>query len=176
MYQHTVFWSFWPFYIHFNAFGSVIFLHFCVQNLIFELALELLHLGWQVWGAGVVICSFGYLRFEILDCCDFYFEWFRSGDERRFRVCLEMISGSLGLRSGSYGSLQLQSNQEVQSSLVVRKPQKMYKEKEGLVHWFFKVAPRRKVGMLLLCAISAVVFGWVLYFGKGLDGLFHSFC
>ncbi|WOH11855.1 hypothetical protein DCAR_0831351 [Daucus carota subsp. sativus] len=82
-----------------------------------------------------------------------------------------MISGSLGLRSGSYGSLQLQSNQEVQSSLVVvRKPQKMYKEKEGLVHWFFKVAPRRKVGMLLLCAISAVVFGWVLYFGKGIDG------
>ncbi|KAL8103732.1 putative hexosyltransferase MUCI70 isoform X1 [Apium graveolens] len=75
-----------------------------------------------------------------------------------------MISGSLGLRSGSYGSLQLQSNQ---SSVVAgRKPQKMFKDKERFVHWFFKVAPLRKVGMLLLCAISALVFGWVVYFGK----------
>ncbi|KAK1378742.1 Strawberry notch protein [Heracleum sosnowskyi] len=78
-----------------------------------------------------------------------------------------MILGSLGLRSGSYGSLQLQSNQ---SSVVVRKPQKMFKDKERFVLWFFKVAPRRKVGMLLLCAISALVFGWVVYFGKGIDG------
>lgn len=85
-----------------------------------------------------------------------------------------MISGSLGLRSGSYGSLQLQSNQS--SVGVVRKPQKMFKDKERFVHWFFKIAPRRKVGMLLLCAISALVFGWVVYFGKGLDGLCYPAC
>lgn len=45
----------------------------------------------------------------------------------------------------------------------------------SLHHWFCKFASRRKVGMLLLCAVSALVLGWVLYFGKGLDGLLHSF-
>lgn len=83
-----------------------------------------------------------------------------------------MTSGSLGLRSGSYGSLQLQFQNGFQSNqttppIAVRKPPKMFKEKERLFHWFYKFAPRKKVGMLLLCAVSALVFGWVLYVGKG---------
>lgn len=86
-----------------------------------------------------------------------------------------MTTGSLGLRSsGSYGSLQ----QQVQNGLLSlpiqttppvssRKPPKMLKEKERLFHWICKFAPRKKVGMLLLCLVSAAVFGWVLYVGKG---------
>lgn len=85
-----------------------------------------------------------------------------------------MTTGSLGLRSsGSYGSLQQQQFQNgalpIQTTppIASRKPSKMFKEKEKLVHWFCKFAPRKKVGMLLLCAVSAVVFCWVLYVGKG---------
>ncbi|KAL3522276.1 hypothetical protein ACH5RR_015110 [Cinchona calisaya] len=87
-----------------------------------------------------------------------------------------MTTGSLGLRSsGSYGSLQQQHFQN--SSLPIhitppvnsRKPSKMLKEKERLFSWIFKFAPRKKVGMLLLCAVSAAVFMWVLYVGKGED-------
>ncbi|KAK6149917.1 hypothetical protein DH2020_017442 [Rehmannia glutinosa] len=84
--------------------------------------------------------------------------------------------GSLGLRSsGSYGSLQQQQQiQNGQLSLPIqttppRKPPKMLKDKEKLFHWICKFAPRKKVGMLLLCLVSAVVFGWVLYVGKGED-------
>lgn len=88
-----------------------------------------------------------------------------------------MTGGSLGIRSGSYGSLdkQLQNNNNsiinnngvlpIQSA---RKPSKMLKEKERLFHSICKFAGRKKVGMLLLCVISAAVFGWVLYVGKGL--------
>ncbi|GFQ07121.1 hypothetical protein PHJA_002856200 [Phtheirospermum japonicum] len=85
--------------------------------------------------------------------------------------------GSLGLRSsGSYGSLQ--QHQQIQNGLPSlpiqistppRKPPKMLKEKEKLFHWICKFAPRKKVGMLLLCLISSAVFGWVLYVGKGED-------
>lgn len=85
-----------------------------------------------------------------------------------------MTTGSSGLRSsGSYGSLQLQQFQNgslsIQTSPPIppRKPPKMFKEKEGLFHWIFKFAPRRKIGMLLLCMVSAAVFVWVLYVGKG---------
>ncbi|KAK3010244.1 hypothetical protein RJ639_010816, partial [Escallonia herrerae] len=91
-----------------------------------------------------------------------------------------MTSGSLGLRSGSYGSLQ----QQFQNSLfsiqttpspppvpAARKNTKMFKEKEKLFHWICKFAPRKKVGMLLLCVVSALVFMWVLYVGKGEDGV-----
>ncbi|KAK9936376.1 hypothetical protein M0R45_013222 [Rubus argutus] len=86
-----------------------------------------------------------------------------------------MTGGSLGIRSGSYGSLdkQLQNNNNsiinnngvlpIQSA---RKPSKMLKEKERLFHSICKFAGRKKVGMLLLCVISAAVFGWVLYVGK----------
>ena len=102
----------------------------------------------------------------------------------------------LGIRSGSYGSLdkQLQqnnininnnnnynSNGNSNSNnnynnytgvllpiQTARKPSKMLKEKETLFHWICKFAGHKKVGMLLLCVISAAVFVWVLYVGKGL--------
>lgn len=82
--------------------------------------------------------------------------------------------GSLGIRSGSYGSLdkQLQNGGSllpVQQTSARTKPSKMFKEKEGLVYWICKFAGRKKVGMLLLCVISAAVFLWVLYVGKGED-------
>ncbi|XAR59156.1 hypothetical protein NMG60_11014825 [Bertholletia excelsa] len=86
-----------------------------------------------------------------------------------------MTTGSLGLRSsGSYGSLQ----QHVQNGVLAiqttpplgaRKPSKMLKDKESLFHWICKFAGRKKVGMLFLSAISAAVFVWVLYVGKGED-------
>lgn len=80
----------------------------------------------------------------------------------------------LGIRSGSYGSLDKQHLQNgggllpIQQTPPRSKPSKMFKEKEGLVHWICKFAGRKKVGMLLLCVISAAVFIWVLYVGKGL--------
>ncbi|VFQ78468.1 unnamed protein product [Cuscuta campestris] len=88
-----------------------------------------------------------------------------------------MNAGSTGLRSsGSYGSLQLHQFQNgsfsIQTSPLIqppRKPPKMFKEKEGLFHWIFKFAPRRKIGMLLLCVVSAAVFVLVLFVGKGED-------
>jgi hypothetical protein len=92
-----------------------------------------------------------------------------------------MTGGSLGIRSGSYGSLdkQLQLLQQngngglsgVPFSMQTTgrtKPAKMFKEKESLFHWIVKFAGRKKVGMLFLCVISAAVFVWVLYVGKGM--------
>lgn len=83
----------------------------------------------------------------------------------------------MGIRSGSYGSLekQLQNNNinSINGVLPIqsaRKPSKMLKEKDRLFHWICKFAGRKKVGMLLLCLISAAVFVWVLYVGKGEDG------
>lgn len=79
-----------------------------------------------------------------------------------------MATGSLGLRSsGSYGSLQ--QNHFISSSFPIppRKPLKTFKEKEGWFHRIFKFAARKKVGLLLLCAVSAAVFVWVLYVDKG---------
>ncbi|WJZ96395.1 hypothetical protein VitviT2T_015086 [Vitis vinifera] len=99
-----------------------------------------------------------------------------------------MNGGSLGMRSGSYGSLlqQQQQQQQLQNGGLLpvqatplppplpgyslgRKPPKMVKEKERFVHWICKFAGRKKVGMLLLCVVSAAVFVWVLYVGKGED-------
>ncbi|KAK6917565.1 Protein of unknown function DUF616, partial [Dillenia turbinata] len=88
-----------------------------------------------------------------------------------------MTGGSLGLRAGSYGSLQPQFQHSVvpiqTSPIPVRKPSKMLnsgsREKERFIHWMFKFFGRKKVGMLLLCLVSAAVFGWVLYIGKGED-------
>ncbi|QCD76762.1 uncharacterized protein LOC114186860 [Vigna unguiculata] len=84
-----------------------------------------------------------------------------------------MSGGSLGIRSASYGSLEkqlymLQHNgaSPIQSA---RKPPKTLKEKDRFFHWIFKFAGRKKVGMLFLFAISAAVFIWVLYLGKGED-------
>ncbi|XP_047157133.1 probable hexosyltransferase MUCI70 [Vigna umbellata] len=72
----------------------------------------------------------------------------------------------IGIRSGSYGSL----DKQVQNGSA-RKATKMLKEKEKerLFLWICKFAGRKKVGMLFLCLISAAVFIWVLYVGKGED-------
>ncbi|KAL3011109.1 hypothetical protein AAZX31_07G181600 [Glycine max] len=69
----------------------------------------------------------------------------------------------IGIRSGSYGSL----DKQVQNG-TSRKASKMLKEKEKerLFLWICKFAGRKKVGMLFLCLISAAVFVWVLYVGK----------
>ncbi|KAK7331939.1 hypothetical protein VNO80_28684 [Phaseolus coccineus] len=84
-----------------------------------------------------------------------------------------MSGGSLGIRSGSYGSLekqqQLLQHNGVSPIQSARKPSKMLKEKDRFFHWIFKFAGRKKVGMLFLFAISAAVFIWVLYLGKGED-------
>ncbi|CAL5408809.1 unnamed protein product [Camellia sinensis] len=86
-----------------------------------------------------------------------------------------MTTVLLGLRSsGSYGSLQQQVQNgflAIQTSppLASRKNSKMLKEKENVFHWICKFAGRKKVGMLLLCVVSAAVFAWVLYVGKGED-------
>ncbi|KAI4296750.1 hypothetical protein L6164_036678 [Bauhinia variegata] len=80
-----------------------------------------------------------------------------------------MTGVSLGIRSGSYGSLEKQLQNGVSHIQTARKPSKMLKDKERLFHWICKFAGRKKVGMLFLCAISAVVFVWVLYVGKGED-------
>lgn len=88
-----------------------------------------------------------------------------------------MTGGSLGLRTGSYGSLQQQFQTSVlpnQPSPPVtnRKPSKMLgtnsRDKEKFLHTICKFAGRKKVGMMLLCVISAAVFVWVLYVAKGL--------
>jgi hypothetical protein len=92
-----------------------------------------------------------------------------------------MTGGSLGIRSSSYGSLDKQLQQQQHNGNGVlssapfpmqtngrTKPAKMFKEKESLFHWIVKFAGRKKVGMLFLCVISAAVFVWVLYVGKGM--------
>eukprot|EP00268_Persea_americana_P022869 TRINITY_DN22643_c2_g1_i1.p1 TRINITY_DN22643_c2_g1~~TRINITY_DN22643_c2_g1_i1.p1 ORF type:complete len:193 (+),score=25.39 TRINITY_DN22643_c2_g1_i1:368-946(+) len=70
-----------------------------------------------------------------------------------------MTGGSLGLRTGSYGSLQ----QHLQNSVVLpiqtappigRKPSKMLvsgtREKEKILQWVCKIAARRRVMMLMM--------------------------
>ncbi|WCJ27042.1 hypothetical protein M5689_008817 [Euphorbia peplus] len=88
------------------------------------------------------------------------------------------MTGGIGIRSSSYGSLEkLQQHQQNGAIGVVSpihmsirtKPVKMFKAKERFFHWIYKFAGRKKVGMLFLCIISAVVFFWVLYVGKGED-------
>ncbi|XP_058201969.1 probable hexosyltransferase MUCI70 [Rhododendron vialii] len=80
---------------------------------------------------------------------------------------------SSGIRnSGSNGSLQQFHLLAIQTTppLSARKAfSKMSKEKESLFHWICKFVGRKKVGMLLLCLVSAAVFGGVLYVGKGED-------
>ncbi|KAM0048835.1 hypothetical protein Hdeb2414_s0008g00278981 [Helianthus debilis subsp. tardiflorus] len=90
-----------------------------------------------------------------------------------------MTSGSLGLRSSSYGSL-LQHQQQFQNGgvfiqqkanqstppIASRKPSKMF-VKENMLLWIFKLAHRKKVGMMFLCLVSLAAMLWVLYVGKG---------
>ncbi|XP_057544244.1 probable hexosyltransferase MUCI70 [Amaranthus tricolor] len=94
------------------------------------------------------------------------------------------MSGSslgLGLRYASYGSLQQQLHNNLLPNqlfsplpppplpFTTRKPAKMMKEKERLVHLFYKTVGRKKIGMLFLSVVSIAVFIWVLYVGKGED-------
>lgn len=79
-----------------------------------------------------------------------------------------MTGGSLGLRTGSYGSLQPQLQNgaalPIQStSTSARKPPKMLplgaREKEKIIlPWICKLCGKRKVGMLLLLIASVAVF------------------
>jgi hypothetical protein len=96
-----------------------------------------------------------------------------------------MTGGSLGLRMGSYGSLQ----QQIQNGflpatqatpMLVRKPTKMFfsssREKERLLLFICRYAGRRRVAMLLLVVLALLVF----VFGSSMvnKGLFfypHSF-
>ncbi|CAL9049910.1 probable hexosyltransferase MUCI70 [Musa acuminata AAA Group] len=81
-----------------------------------------------------------------------------------------MNGGSLGLRSGSYGSLQqqLQNGAALPTQsppLPVRKTSKMSlsgsRDKEKILPRIFKFAGRRKVGMLLLLVASAAVLSFI---------------
>ncbi|KAK7252151.1 hypothetical protein RIF29_35908 [Crotalaria pallida] len=79
------------------------------------------------------------------------------------------MPGGLGIRSGSYGSLD--KLQTASAAATARKASKMVKEKEKerLFLWIYKFAGRKRVGMLFLCLISAAVFIWVLFMAKGED-------
>ncbi|XP_031488104.1 probable hexosyltransferase MUCI70 [Nymphaea colorata] len=76
-----------------------------------------------------------------------------------------MTGGSLGLRTGSYGSLQQQQQSpnnsilpiQQTSPLVVRKPLKMC-SKERFLPRICKLFGRRRAGMLILAAVSLLVF------------------
>ncbi|KAL4186381.1 hypothetical protein AMTRI_Chr09g33610 [Amborella trichopoda] len=78
-----------------------------------------------------------------------------------------MTGGSLGLRTGSYGSLHDQSKISPglpvpnNSPNFIRKPSKMLisgsREKERFIHWIFKIVGRRKAGMLILVVFSLVI-------------------
>ncbi|XP_062170057.1 probable hexosyltransferase MUCI70 isoform X2 [Alnus glutinosa] len=78
-----------------------------------------------------------------------------------------MTGGSLGLRTGSYGSLQ----QQIQNGflpatqatpILVRKPTKMFfsssREKERILLFICRYAGRRRVAMLLLVVLALLVF------------------
>ncbi|XP_072966534.1 probable hexosyltransferase MUCI70 isoform X1 [Typha angustifolia] len=79
-----------------------------------------------------------------------------------------MTGGSLGLRSGSYGSLQQQqlhngvaASPILSPPLSVRKPKMLIsgsREKERILQRICKIVGRRKVGMLLLLIACAAVF------------------
>ncbi|XP_028782006.1 uncharacterized protein LOC114738151 [Neltuma alba] len=72
----------------------------------------------------------------------------------------------LGIRSSS-GSLDKKLQRRFPLIQTARKLSKMVKEKEKLFVWFIKVAKRMSIGMLLLFAISAAIFFWVLNVEKG---------
>lgn len=55
--------------MHFWYMGYCYLFIFVCKNQNFELVLDFLHLGFQVWGPRIVIYSFRYHRFEILNCC-----------------------------------------------------------------------------------------------------------
>ncbi|XP_042389791.1 probable hexosyltransferase MUCI70 isoform X1 [Zingiber officinale] len=89
-----------------------------------------------------------------------------------------MTGVSLGVRSGSYGSLQQQTQNgslflSQLQPVTVRKPAKMSlsgsREKERIWVRICKFAGRRKVGMLLLLVVSVAVFSFISLFSKDED-------
>ncbi|XP_054778968.1 probable hexosyltransferase MUCI70 [Prosopis cineraria] len=76
------------------------------------------------------------------------------------------MRGFLGIRS-SYGSLGKQLQKRFPIIHTVRKLSKMVKEKEKLFMRFFKFTGQKSIGMLLLFAICAAFFFWVLNVEKG---------
>ncbi|KAG2681865.1 hypothetical protein I3760_11G163800 [Carya illinoinensis] len=73
-----------------------------------------------------------------------------------------MTGASLGLRTGSYGSLQQQIQNGVLQTTQARKPSKMLlsssREKEKLLIFICRYVGRRRVAMLLLVALALLVF------------------
>lgn len=91
------------------------------------------------------------------------------GDEgRNSGVGCTMTGVSLGLRTGSYGSLQLQTQTHIQNGVlqtqnvfVVRKPKMslgVSREKERFLSCMFRYLSRKKVGMLLLVSFALLAF------------------
>ncbi|ONK70092.1 uncharacterized protein A4U43_C05F30150 [Asparagus officinalis] len=92
-----------------------------------------------------------------------------------------MTGGSLGLRSGSYGSLQQVHNSLCSVSTLpitstpvsVRKNSKMLlpgsREKERRLSAIFKIASRKKVGMLLLLIITSIAVVLSFFFAVSRD-------
>ncbi|KAH1054961.1 hypothetical protein J1N35_033026 [Gossypium stocksii] len=92
-----------------------------------------------------------------------------------------MNGGSLGIRSGSYSSLDKKQQQndvllpiQTPSTTKTKPYSKMFKDKEKLYHWACKFAGRKRVRMFILLAISAAVFVWVLYVGRDEDQENHN--
>ncbi|KAK9269504.1 hypothetical protein L1049_001279 [Liquidambar formosana] len=76
-----------------------------------------------------------------------------------------MTGGSLGLRTGSYGSLQQQVPNgllQTQTSFIVRKPSKMVlsgsRERERFIHTIRRYLARGRVGMFTLFAFALLAF------------------
>ncbi|KAG2677821.1 hypothetical protein I3760_12G114700 [Carya illinoinensis] len=73
-----------------------------------------------------------------------------------------MTGGSLGLRTGSYGSLQQQIQNGTLQTSQARKPSKMLlsssREKEKLLPLICRYVGRRRVAMLLLIVLALLVF------------------
>lgn len=76
-----------------------------------------------------------------------------------------MTGGSLGLRTGSYGSLQQQPQNGIShihtTPIVMRKPPKLLlpssRDKEKLWSTFWRCFGRKKVAMLVLVALAVLV-------------------
>lgn len=84
-----------------------------------------------------------------------------------------MTAASLGLRSGSYGSLhqQLQNGafSATQPILLRRASRSLsgIREREKTLHRIYKFVGRRKVGILLMLMISVTVLSFVSVISRG---------
>lgn len=92
-----------------------------------------------------------------------------------------MTGGSLGLRTGSYGSLQQQAQNgglQAHNLFISRKPSKLSlsgtREKERFVCCLFRHLGRRKVGMLILVSFALLAF--MAGFFSVNRGLYLGYC